>query len=94
MKTHFGFMEEWGDYESPMSGCEETLCGCTGEEVCENATDDWDCVSCKKCLRLKDRYKEEERRNEEVIVQQMGDMADFMEEERKKEKANDISRTG
>ena len=27
MKVHFGLMENYGDYESPVIGCEKTLCG-------------------------------------------------------------------
>lgn len=79
MKTHFGIMENCGSYEQPFNCCEETLCGYTGEIPCENATDDWDCVNCKKCLRLKDAYLKGVEQDEKMIVAQMGDMADWME---------------
>jgi len=81
VKKHFGIMEDWGDYEHPITGCDETLCGYIGEEVCENATDDWDFVTCKKCLRLKERYIEGCKIDEENIIKQMGEMADFFEKE-------------
>lgn len=77
MKTHFGFMENYGDYESEMWGCESVLCGYDTEDVCENATDDWDMVDCKKCLRLRERYEIGVASNEKHIVEQMGDMAYF-----------------
>lgn len=89
MKTHFGAMENWGDYESPMYGCEETLCGETGEMPVENSTDDWDLVDCKRCLRLKDQYIEGCKEDEKSIIHQMGEMADFWEKEMKKEVKNE-----
>ena len=77
MKIHFGFLENYGDYESPAYGCEEVVCGCHGEMSIENATSDWDEVTCKKCLRLKEKVIEGERRDNEKAVKQLGDMADF-----------------
>ena len=74
-------MENYGDYESASYGCEEVVCGCLGESATENATDDWDEVTCKKCLRLKDRVMAGTKVDEELICQQMGDMADFMSKE-------------
>ena len=81
MKTHFGIMEDSGDCESPLIGCEKTLCGCTGEIPCETATDDWNKVDCKKCLKLKIEYELAEKENEKNIIDQMGDMVEFFEKE-------------
>ena len=77
MKIHFGLFEDWGDYEHPLRGCESTLCGCEGEIPCENASDDWREITCKKCLRLKDRYILGCKSDEEAIVHQMGEMVEF-----------------
>ena len=44
MKTHFT-EDEYG---------EEGICGYWSEEL----TDDWEFVTCKICLRLKNRYEE------------------------------------
>ncbi len=81
MKRHFGIMENWGDYEHSCIGCEQTLCGNTSEEVCENATSDWELVTCKKCLKLKEDYERGVKEDEEVIVRQMGEMVDFLSEQ-------------
>lgn len=81
MKTHFGFFENCGTYESPFHVCEETICGYSGEKVLEEYTsDDWDEVTCKKCLRLKDAVIEGQKADEEIIVQQMGEMAEFLKD--------------
>ena len=81
MKTHFGILIDYGNYETPLMCCEETLCGLTTEIPCENATDDWKLVTCKKCLRLKEQYIAGVKADEEAIVQQMGEMADFFKKE-------------
>ena len=70
-------MGDCGSYESPCVICEETLCGCTGEIPCENSVEDWDLVSCKKCLNLRGAYEFGREAEENAIVAQMGDMADF-----------------
>ena len=57
MKVHFGFFENYGDYESPCYGCETTVCGCTGENAIENTVDNWNEVTCKNCLKIKDAVK-------------------------------------
>jgi len=53
MKTHFGIFKDCGDYEHPLVCCEETLCGLITEIPCENSSDDWKEVDCKKCLKLR-----------------------------------------
>jgi hypothetical protein len=82
MKVHFGIIIDEGDYEHPLSTCEETLCGCTGEEPCMNAVEEWQMVTCKKCLKLKQKYELGVKIDEEAIVNQMGEMADFYVKER------------
>jgi len=82
VKIHFGFMENYGDYESHCYGCETTICGCTGENAIENATDNWEKVTCKNCLRLKDAVIAGIKSDEEAIIKQMGDMADFFEKQK------------
>jgi hypothetical protein len=77
---HFGFFENYGDYESPSYGCDETLCGYKTEIPCENSVDKWKDVTCKKCLKLKDNYKLSIKEEEKAIVQQMGEMAEYLKE--------------
>jgi len=50
MNTHFGILEDCGDYEIPALFCEKTLCGYTSDAVTESTSDDWADVDCKKCL--------------------------------------------
>jgi len=79
---HFGFIVNEGDYETPIICVDndETICGCTGEEVLENyTTDNWKTVTCKKCLRLKDSVIRGQKEDEKAIIKQMGEMADFMQ---------------
>lgn len=78
-KIHFGIMENHGDYEQTLIICETTLCGYTSEKSIENATDYWEDVTCKKCLNLKENYEKCQQIEEEHIVNQMGDMAEFFE---------------
>lgn len=77
MKIHFGLFEDYGDYEYPLRGCERTLCGYEGEIPCENASDDWEEITCKKCLKLKESYIQGCKIDEEVIIHQMGEMVEF-----------------
>jgi hypothetical protein len=81
MKIHFGLIYNAGNYESPLNICDETLCGLTGEEPTVNATNNWNEVDCKKCLKLRGRYELGLKADEEAIVHQMGEMADFWEKE-------------
>ena len=81
MKIHFGLFEDWGDYEHPLTVCERTLCGCEGEIPTENSVEEWKLVTCKKCLRLKERYEMGVKADEEAIVHQMGEMAEFFKKE-------------
>jgi hypothetical protein len=77
MKTHFGYMENFGDYESQMWGCDRTACGYDGEIPTENATSNWEEVDCKKCLKMKDKIIAGEQEDEKHIIAQMGDQTDF-----------------
>ena len=81
MKIHFGFFENYGNYESPCYGCETTVCGCTGENAIENTVNNWGKVTCKNCLKLKDAIIAGIKSDEEAIVHQMGEMADFIQKE-------------
>jgi hypothetical protein len=78
---HFGFIINEGSWDCPcicVAG-DTTVCGCESEEVLEEyTTDNWKDVTCKKCLKLKDKVIANEKRDEEIIVKQMGEMADFM----------------
>ena len=56
MKIHFGIISNEGNYESPLYYCEKTLCGYDSEIPCGNAVDNWKYVTCKKCLKLKDKF--------------------------------------
>lgn len=61
-----------------MYGCESTICGNQGENVTENYTvEDWGCVTCKNCLKLKDKVIAAHKADEEEIIKQMGEMADY-----------------
>jgi hypothetical protein len=60
------------------------ICGTQGVEL--DGSDDWDWVSCKRCLKLKDKAIEERKRIESDIIQQMGDFVEFM----KSQKINEI----
>ncbi len=81
MKTHFGYLINEGDYECPcicVAG-DKTICGCVGEEVLENyTTDNWKDVTCKKCLKLKDKVIKAHEEDEKECIKQMGEMADFL----------------
>jgi hypothetical protein len=79
VKTHFGIFDDCGDYEHPLIICITTLCGYEGEIPTENSVNNWEEVTCKKCLRLKELYIEACKIDEEAIVRQMGEMADFIE---------------
>jgi len=78
-------MENYGDYEQPFYGCGRTLCGYETEKPCETATSDWEEVSCKKCLKLRKRYEISRQIDEKIIVEQMGDTADWWEKQKDKE---------
>lgn len=93
MKTHFGFISNEGDYETPIDICERTVCGCTGEKATDNATMDWSIVNCKNCLKLKQRVIDGMEADDKEIARQMGDMVDFWESAYKLEHALTIQDT-
>jgi hypothetical protein len=76
MKTHYGLVTE--DYYD-----ENTPCGLKdiGDEI--PLSTDWEMISCKKCLKMKDRIIAGIKADEEVIVKQMGDFVKFVEREEK-----------
>lgn len=86
MKIHYGYIYNAGDYETKIMCCEQTACGIDTEKTIENVTEDWDCVSCKKCLKLKDAVIQGKKRDEEIIIKQMGDFAEWMERQEKQNK--------
>jgi hypothetical protein len=74
LKTHYdGFY----DAEEPP----QAYCGSIADELL--ASDRWNEVTCKKCLRLKDKAVKERKLIEEDIVKQMGEMCDFYKEQQK-----------
>lgn len=78
MTIHFGIIIDYGDYEHPCICCDKTLCGYETEKPCENSTDIWEYVTCKKCLILKDKYINGCKEDEKIACQQMGEMAEFL----------------
>ena len=93
MKTHFGFFCNDGDYEYPQVHCEKTVCGYDSENVTENYTyENWDLVTCKKCLKVKDEVIASQLEDEEFIVYQMGDMVDFWIRQEDKRINNDTTK--
>lgn len=76
MKTHFD------PYTAP-DECpdEKAWCGTILGDECD-VTGNWKEVTCKRCLKSKDKMQKAFEHNESMIVKQMGDMADFFEKER------------
>lgn len=66
---------------------EKSSCGTIGfwdgdsDEDCYQSTNVWDKVTCKKCLKQKERLQKGFESDEKEIVKQMGEMADFMSKE-------------
>ena len=82
MQTHYGEYIDYGNYESPCGGYESTACRCSSEKVLEeHTTNEWQYVSCKKCLKLKDSIESEHIKIEESIINQMADFNKFFEQE-------------
>lgn len=52
------------------------ICGTQGEEL--EASDNWHWVTCKRCLKLKDKVIEERKRIEVDILEQMEGFVNFM----------------
>ena len=72
MKTHYdGFINPQYTYEEEP----QAYCGTTADEL--QASNKWNEVTCKKCLKLKDRAIYERQLIEVDIVKQMGEMVDF-----------------
>jgi hypothetical protein len=70
MATHFDPYSEDAPYR--------TSCGIAFGENSETARG-WAGVSCKRCLRMKERLQADFERNEAIIVAQMGEMAAHLE---------------
>lgn len=76
MKTHF---DPYIDPYDPEDGFRERyLCGAVAPEDQYNSISDWNQVTCKRCLLIKDKLEAEYLEIEEEIVNQMGDMAKKM----------------
>ena len=72
MKTHFAPCA-YGDLDE----IERSACG-TWLGGLSNLTRDWSRVDCGTCLKRREKITKQVQDEELAIVQQMGDMADFM----------------
>lgn len=80
MKTHYDPYMPSSLYPNEEEPPEFTYCGTiTGEEY--YCTNSWDRVTCKKCLKGRDRIALIVNKQEEIIINQMGDMAEFFNKE-------------
>lgn len=72
MKTHY--------YPSCLAGSEDAERGTCGTWLGEasNLSGDWSRVDCKRCLKNRLAINASVESEERAIVEQMGDMADFM----------------
>lgn len=73
MKTHFAELES-GNEGYPYDEWSQTVCGLEYTE--SPLTNNWNEVSCKRCLQLKERYKKE---MELAMKHSCRDMAEFVE---------------
>lgn len=71
MKTHFASVERANESDNN-NYWSKTVCGTESEKV----DDDWDVVSCKKCLSQKNEYEKAEN---EAVEHSCNDMAEFMQ---------------
>jgi hypothetical protein len=73
MKTHYSpFLQE---------DEEQAVCGTWLGEA-SNLSGDWSRVDCRHCISRKRKIASSIAAEEQAIVQQMGDMANFMREQR------------
>lgn len=56
----------------------------------ENLKSDWDLVSCKKCLNLREQFEIKFARDEKECVKQMGEMYEFYNKQNKRNKDGNI----
>ncbi|WP_296277829.1 hypothetical protein [Pseudomonas sp. UBA7530] len=73
MSTHFS---RYPDDDGP----EQAPCGVWIGDA-SDLSSDWSRVDCKRCLKWKDTIMATHEAEESAIVQQMGDMAEFMKRE-------------
>jgi hypothetical protein len=73
MKTHYSHFQQ-DDSE------EQAACGTWLGEA-SNLSGDWFRVDCRHCIRSKGKIASSIAAEEDAIVQQLGDMANFMREE-------------
>jgi len=79
MKTHINFYYNPDDPEDYIDIAE---CGTPlGENF--SVSHDWADVDCKRCLANRELIDKRHAETEKIIVQQMGDMADFFAKENK-----------
>jgi len=77
MKTHFAEVER-GNESDPTDYWDEIgLCGIYSEDL-EN---DWELVTCKKCLNKQEEYLKQKERDLEIQNEEYGRMADFFKKE-------------
>ncbi len=74
MKTHFDPYPQHDEFG------EQAACGTwVGEN--SGLTGDWSCVDCRRCLGRKEKISAAVVAEENAIVEQMGHMAAFMQEQ-------------
>nr|QBM02709.1 hypothetical protein [uncultured archaeon] len=71
MKIHFAEIESHANESDNTTYWSDAICGIESE----NLEDDWDLVDCKKCLKRKIQYKQEQ---EIAIEQSCDDMEGFV----------------
>lgn len=72
MKTHF---DPYGSIDEDIE-VNQAPCGTIIKEF-YSCTSIWDHVDCKRCLKQKERLQNGFIKTEEIIIEQMGDMAKF-----------------
>lgn len=78
-KVHYG----WGWDEDNLDEDSKHYCGTRVAEFDHEESSRKEDITCKKCLKNFDKFKECHEAQEEEICRQMGEMADFFENGKK-----------
>jgi len=76
MKTHFDpYTDDEGGW------IEQAMCGALTSEYYYYTTTNWNDVTCKRCLKQKEKIMNEVSKIEATIIKQMGEFVQFNEKQ-------------
>lgn len=76
MKTHYAEIESQSNESDNTTYWTDHICNSKGDEL--HVDNDWSVITCKKCLKLKDKYQMYQKQAMADSVEEMGEFINFI----------------